>query len=56
MEVIEDYEHVCAEPTNILEKMRRIDIIETATRELRMSTGLNPETERRFQATETTGQ
>jgi hypothetical protein len=70
MEVIEHFEEVCAEPSNILEKMRRIDIIETATRELRMSLGLNTKTERelngigispkefirRFQATEVTGQ
>ena len=69
MEVIEDYEDVCAEPTNILEKMRRINIIESATEELKMSLGLYKETERelhgigidpkefirRFQETESQG-
>ena len=45
MDVIEFYEDVCREPKDILDKMRRVSIIESASQELEQSLTLFKETE-----------
>lgn len=46
MDVIEFYEDMCKEPEDVLDKLERVTIINTASEELELSSMLYPETEK----------